>query len=592
MKRHATPTFCRRIPPRRPAPAAHRWVRFALILLLVALTGFAGTARTVSGATAGTASPKTGPSMAAADAGDTPEVTVVWFYFNPCGTCDGEAFIRERLDTLPSTLSDTTVWRLHAHNTYVSTAATLMERYQDAYGVPAVRRAAPVVFLNGLWLQGEADIREGFADLYRNAADNRLHPPGLPVLDHATEATSDTPANAERTTGTAADMAASDTPLLVYFSAPACAACEKVSALLADWPPPDRQPGSANAGDAGVVPAGLRIEEHSLADPAALVLLRGYMDAYGVPEASSRAPILFYGNSWLSGDRDILARLPADLAAGKAVGTRIPASVTNPSDASALSDPHGNAEAVLAETVRRQTAPTGWIGLFATGLLNGLNPCSLSMMLFFLALIASRSGGVMRPALWFIAGKFTGFCLLGFGLVQLLGGIPETVLSVVFRTVLPVLALVMVLRNLLDWQASRKEAYAAIHLQLPDRVRGFNHRWIRKLRPLAEDRRLHPASFGLGMLISGGDFLCTGQVYLATLLYAMRAHPEGGGLAAGGFLLYGLAFVLPLLPLAWVVQRGKGLFDVSEWVRTHMPAVKLANAGFFLAFGLWMAFGR
>ena len=526
--------------------------------------------------------------------GNEPRVTVVWFHMSPCASCDGEAFINEQLSSLSENPDEPTSWELTSINTFHASGREKMAQFIEAYAVPPEKSLEPLVFLNGLWLQGFPEIEANFGRTYLQASDNLLHPPGLPPF--------------MKTKQEARDewilRPAEDTPgLILYFSAPTCSACEKASAhlsVLSD---------THGSSDASTAEASLfTLQTYSLADPDTLPLINWYFDSYNVPESAQQVPIVFYGDNWLSGDKDILLRLEDDLTAGKAVGTRLApelASTPRVEDSAAIrnsqSEQTGQTEIGLTEAGQAeqngqtdQNGQTGTeartlLGMFGTGLLNGLNPCSLSMMLFFLALLATRPKGMLVPAFWFILGKFTGFLLLGFGLVEVLTGVPEAVMSFFLRIVLPLGALAMALLNLHDYRAARKEAYQSIRLQLPEKLRRFNHQWIKRVGGLLESDWLYPASFGMGLIIAGGDFLCTGQIYLATLLAAMRM---GNPVSTAGFLLYGFAFILPLFLLAGLIHMGKAIFDISEWVRSHMAAVKLANALFFLGFGLWMLLGQ
>lgn len=58
------------------------------------------------------------------------------------------------------------------------------------------------------------------------------------------------------------------------------------------------------------------------------------------------------------------------------------------------------------------------------------------------------------------------------------------------------------------------------------------------------------------------------------------------------FLIYGLAFVLPLILITIIIHKGRGIFDVSEWIREKMPMIKLINAIAFILFGvvIWIWF--
>ncbi|NLX70619.1 MAG: hypothetical protein GX024_06945 [Clostridiales bacterium] len=52
------------------------------------------------------------------------------------------------------------------------------------------------------------------------------------------------------------------------------------------------------------------------------------------------------------------------------------------------------------------------ISILAAGLVNGINPCSMSMLLFFVSLIMATKVNVMKIGVAFCIGKF--HCLLAF----------------------------------------------------------------------------------------------------------------------------------------------------------------------------------
>ena len=138
----------------------------------------------------------------------------------------------------------------------------------------------------------------------------------------------------------------------------------------------------------------------------------------------------------------------------------------------------------------------------------------------------------------------------------------------------------LILLNLWDALAARREAYGQIRNQLPARLRRFLHRRIGAVA--ANPRAMVPALLLLGALVAASEFLCAGQVYLATLLSGLQA----GGQGAGMFLLlaaYCVAFLAPSALLTVLILRGKAVLQVSDWMRRRMAAGKLATALFFLA---------
>ena len=359
--------------------------------------------------------------------------------------------------------------------------------------------------------------------------------------------------------------------VIVYFSAPACEACAEAEKVLKALPV-----------------SALTIQRYSLGDLDQIKRIKWYFEAYHVPDGEQQAPVVFFGNRWISGGKEIVEGLPEAVRSGEIANTR----VMPEADAAVLPDSPNRLEVAGKSG---ETALDGVDyrlgGILATGLLNVLNPCSLAMMLFFLSLLAFGPNGVLRAGLLFAFGKFTGFCLLGIVFLQVLSQVRISSMETLFKWIVLVTAVVMVVLNLRDSHATRKEAYQSVRLQLPRKLRGLNHRWLKKAAALEGTPLFGGACFGFGMAVSVGDFLCTGQIYLATILYVMKANPQVDGHALVVFLLYGVAFVLPLIVLTLLIQRGRAVLDVSERIRRHMPAIKLANACFFALFGVWAAVG-
>jgi cytochrome c biogenesis protein CcdA len=98
------------------------------------------------------------------------------------------------------------------------------------------------------------------------------------------------------------------------------------------------------------------------------------------------------------------------------------------------------------------------------------------------------------------------------------------------------------------------------------------------------------AIFALGVLVSAGEFLCTGQIYLATILYLLRTNTGSLGLALSAFLCYTAAAALPPALLVILCHKGKQAMALSDFVRNRMPAIKIANTLFFALFAAFAFF--
>jgi cytochrome c biogenesis protein CcdA len=108
------------------------------------------------------------------------------------------------------------------------------------------------------------------------------------------------------------------------------------------------------------------------------------------------------------------------------------------------------------------------------------------------------------------------------------------------------------------------------------------------VRTGARARSFIAAAFGAGVVISLLELACTGQVYLPTILYMLRAGESG---AVGHLLIYNLAFVAPLVvvfALAWSGMRNDALIRFQA---KHTVKVKVLTGVLFLVLAAFLLFG-
>lgn len=334
--------------------------------------------------------------------------------------------------------------------------------------------------------------------------------------------------------------------VVYYLYVTACESCAKADATLKALP----DEVTLTRGD-HLFTSPVRVERVNIGEDTALAL--ALFDAYNVPEAQRVAPIAFVKDQYFSGSDAIARFLPDAVQHGAAVGNRI-----------APGEP-----APLPPLAFGSTALAGLIG--------GLNPCALSMLLLFVSLLLPLREHPARYAAAFLASKFVCYLLIGTLLLSALRAWSPAWLPTALKAFLSVYCAALVLLNLWDARVARREAYGAVRNQLPARLRGFLHRTI--TRTLASPKRLLFSALLLGAAVSVSEFLCAGQVYLATLLTTLHngVTPQHALL----LVVYCAAFIAPSTLLCVALLRGKAMFAVSEWVRRRMPLVKLVTAIFF-----------
>jgi len=120
-----------------------------------------------------------------------------------------------------------------------------------------------------------------------------------------------------------------------------------------------------------------------------------------------------------------------------------------------------------------------------------------------------------------------------------------------------------------------------VTLGLPKRVKDRIHKVI---RAGLSARNLVIGSLSVGFLVSMLESLCTGQVYLPTIVFMTR-DPSTRHAAIGYLLLYNLMFILPLIGILVVTYFGVRSEKLGNMLRKRLALAKLGMAGLFAALG-------
>lgn len=279
-------------------------------------------------------------------------------------------------------------------------------------------------------------------------------------------------------------------------------------------------------------------------------------ESYRVPEDKRFAPIVFLRNGYLSGSEEIARELLSSINRGEAVGNRI----------------------IAREN--QSLPPIRLWSTFAAGLIGGLNPCALSMVLLFLSILIPLKKRAGWYAFLFLLSKLVCYLAIGTLLTGIMRYLNLDWLSLALKIFLTVYSAVLIVLNLWDAYAAKREEYGHIRNQLPARLRKYTHKRIERIT--SSSKALIPAILLLGILVAASEFLCAGQVYLATLLTSLQSGVDSLRL----FLLlaaYCLAFLVPSALISILVIRGKAVLQLSDWVRRRMAFIKLVTALFFIA---------
>ncbi len=285
-------------------------------------------------------------------------------------------------------------------------------------------------------------------------------------------------------------------------------------------------------------------------------------------------PVLVIGQSAYQGNTAIAANLLPELKFYADHGTFRPRLVEEPVVES------------LAPTAAMQWAA---LPVFMAGLIDGINPCAFTTLLFFMSYLALRGGSRKRIAfagLAFAAGVFLSYLLIGFGLFNALrlGGRLQS-LRLALRIIVSVITAVFCALTVRDIVRLRQGRQAELSLQLPERLRlGINA----AIRSGLGSRAFFAGVFGTGILVSVLELACTGQVYFPAISFMVQTDASAMGI--GSLLLYNLAFITPLLGVLVLALAGIRQETVRLYFQRHLVAAKAAQAGIFavLAVLVWV----
>ncbi len=332
---------------------------------------------------------------------------------------------------------------------------------------------------------------------------------------------------------------------MTYYYTPGCKTCERF--LAAEVPRLERALGVS-----------LSVEKRDVLDPAVFKELTARTEAAGV--GITAFPVLLAAGRFLQGEAEIRRELePLLRRASSGEGTT-------------------SGSAAFGATVGRRLAA---LPVLAGGLLDGVNPCAFTTLIFLLASLALAGRGrreVLLIGALFSLSVFLTYLGIGLGFFAVLRaatGFP--VVSLVLRWVLFAVLVGFAGLSFYDFAVIRAGRPTEILLQLPTALKRQIHRSI---RARARSVGLAASSLVLGFLVSIFEFACTGQVYLPTLAYLVRLRGGGGALPL--LLLYNLGFIAPLLAVFGASYLGVGSERITRLFQRRMGVVKLGLGVFFL----------
>ena len=243
---------------------------------------------------------------------------------------------------------------------------------------------------------------------------------------------------------------------------------------------------------------------------------------------------------------------------------------------------------------------TGLIFVMITGLLDGINPCAIAMLLMFISMIGfTKNAKIMLVvSISYISAIFITYLAIGIGFLTILG-LSQTAfgnISIILYSFFALLTFFLAVITFYDFIVTRNQRYDKVKNQLPGYIRKLNERIMTKFTKILEEKQNKRKAFlwfilipaFIGVLVGITEAACTGQIYIAVLA-SLEASMTTGLNAIKMFYLivFNIMFIFPLLIIAFIAIKTQTTVGVANFIRENMPKIKLATSVFFFFMAIY-----
>ena len=299
----------------------------------------------------------------------------------------------------------------------------------------------------------------------------------------------------------------------------------------------------------------------------------------GVPEKRRLiSPSIFIGKEYLIGD-DI-----SELALRKIIGKYVGRGTICVWE---------NAKRLLPEAKKgivERFKSLGVTTIISAGLLDGINPCAFTTIIFFisyLAFLGRKRREIVIIGVAFTLAVFITYFLIGVGALKFVEHMRFlTIVAKIVYGLTAIFAIVLAVLSFADWYKHRTGRTSDMTLQLPNVLKKRIHTTIR------EESRVR--SIALGAFVTGGivsvlELACTGQVYLPTIIF-VTGVPSLRINALAYLFLYNVMFILPLVVIFVASYCGITSEQLTRVMRKNLGLVKILLGFLFLGLGAFLIY--
>jgi hypothetical protein len=224
------------------------------------------------------------------------------------------------------------------------------------------------------------------------------------------------------------------------------------------------------------------------------------------------------------------------------------------------------------------------------GFLDGINHCAISTIVFFMSLLTvSKLHGksFLLMGVPFCIASFLTYFLIGLGLLRVFHSLSgftyvRSSLNITIICVLVVLAILSFRDGFQYWHTGNPRDVA---VKLPGTITAKIHGIMRSG---IAGRSLIGAGLITGASVTALEGMCTGQVYVPTLVMLAKSGQEQGR-AVSYLLLYNLISDIPLITILILTYFGMKTQTLLEWSKKNVVVSKVMLGVFFLIMAVVIA---
>jgi cytochrome c biogenesis protein CcdA len=228
--------------------------------------------------------------------------------------------------------------------------------------------------------------------------------------------------------------------------------------------------------------------------------------------------------------------------------------------------------------------------VLGAGLIDGINPCAFVVLIFlvsYLFYVGRNKNEILIAGLYFALGLFAAYIAMGTGLLGAVGYLQNIsrIFQLIFYPAMAVFTGLLAILSINDFFRMKYKGKKGV-LELTPGLKRKTHDIIRKN---ARAKTIWLASLVTGLLISFVEFMCTGQVYLPTIVYVINS--VGLNTEALGFLIiYNIGFIVPVIGITLVAYYTSSTKKIQEFMKSSEAAAKtkLVLGGLFTVFCIIM----